>query len=98
LRVILSRIARLQLAALPAPGAQRVVEALRLLQAAPPSGPAYPDDSPFRGDRYKTVMVRARRWTYRITYTVRRDELRVRYIYPSWYPLTHPGLAEPADD
>jgi mRNA-degrading endonuclease RelE of RelBE toxin-antitoxin system len=98
LRVFLAPLARRQLAALPAAGAERVVKALRLLQAAPFRRPAYPDDSPFRGDRYKTVVVRARRWTYRITYTLRRDKLWVRYIYPSWYPLTHPGLSEPADD
>jgi hypothetical protein len=67
-------------------------------QAAPHSGLAYPADSPFRGARYKTVVVRARRWSYRITYTLQRDELWVRYLFPSWYPLTHPGLAGPADD
>ena len=30
--------------------------------------------------------------TYRITYTVRGDVIWLRYLYPSWYPLTHPGL------
>jgi hypothetical protein len=58
----------------------------------------YPEDSPFRGTRYKIVVVRARRWSYRITYTVRGEVLWVRYLYPSWYPLTHPGLAQPDDD
>jgi len=92
------RFAERQLAALPVPAAQRVVDALRLLQAAPHSGLPYPDDSPFRGARHKTMVVRARRWSYRITYTVERRELWVRYIFPSWYPLTHPGLAGPVDD
>ena len=70
LKVILAPLAERQLAALPAPAAERAVKALRILQAAPLSGPAYPDDSPFRGARYKVVVVRARRWTYRITYTI----------------------------
>ena len=30
-----------------------------------------------------------------MTYTVRGEVLWVRYLYPSWYPLTHPGLADP---
>jgi hypothetical protein len=42
--------------------------------------------------------VRARRWSYRITYTLVRQELWVRSLHPSWYPLTHPGLAGPIDD
>jgi len=44
------------------------------------------------------VVVRARRWAYRITYTLREDTVWVRYLYPSWYPLTHPGLARTGDD
>jgi mRNA-degrading endonuclease RelE of RelBE toxin-antitoxin system len=95
LRVILTPLAERQLAELPAPAGKKLVESLRRLQAAPHSGPAYPDDSPFRGARYKIVVVQARRWTYRITYTLKEDEIWVRYVYPSWYPLTHPGLAEP---
>lgn len=98
MRVVLTPVAEDQLAALPAPAARRVVEALRALQAAPRSGQPYPDDSPFRGDHYKTVVVRARRWAYRITYTLRDDVIWIRYLYPSWYPLTHPGLAGRDDD
>lgn len=98
LKVILVPLAERQLAALPAPAAERAVKALRILQAAPLSGPAYPDDSPFRGARYKVVVVRARRWTYRITYTIENNELWVRSLRPSWYPLTHPGFREPIDD
>lgn len=98
MRVVLTPVAESQLAALPAPAARRVVEALRLLQTAPHSGQRYPEDSPFRGDHYKTVVVRARRWAYRITYTLRDDVIWIRYLYPSWYPLTHPGLAERDDD
>ena len=64
MRVVLTPVAEGQLAALPAPAARRVVEALRSLQAAPSSGQPYPEDSPFRGDYYKTVVVRARRWAY----------------------------------
>lgn len=98
MRVVLTPVAEDQLAVLPAPAARRVVEALRLLQSAPRSGQRYPEDSPFRGDYYKTAVVRARRWAYRITYTVRGNELWIRYVYPSWYPLTHPGLAQRDDD
>jgi len=98
LKVILAPLAERQLADLPVPAAERVVKALRLLQAAPLSGLAYPDDSPLRGSRYKTVVVRARRWSYRITYTLQRRELWVRSLHPSWYPLTHPGLVDPVDE
>jgi len=98
LRVVLTRLAESQLAALPVPAARRVVETLRLLQGAPHSGMAYPEDSAFRGARYRTVVVQARRWAYRSTYTVRGRVLWVRYLYPSWYPLTHPGLAGTDDD
>lgn len=98
MRVVLTPVAEGQLAALPAPAAQRVVKALRSLQAAPRSGQPYPEDSPFRGDYYKTVVVRARRWAYRITYTVRGGVIWIRYLYPSWYPLTHPGLTQRDED
>jgi hypothetical protein len=98
LKVILAPLAGRQLANLPVPAAERVVRALRLLQAAPLSGLAYPDDSPLRGSRYKTVVARARRWSYRITYTLHRQELWVRSLNPSWYPLTHPGLVDPVDE
>jgi hypothetical protein len=43
------------------------------------------------------VVVRAKRWAYRITYTLRGDMRWVRYLYPSWYPLTHPDLARRDD-
>lgn len=98
MKVRLTRRAERQLAALPVPAAEKVVSALRILQGAPRSGVPYPDDSPFRGAYHKTVVVRARRWTYRVTYTLRGDVLWVRYLYPSWYPLTHPGLTGPVDD
>jgi hypothetical protein len=98
LKVILAPLAERQLLDLPVLAAERIVKALRLLQAAPLSGPPYPDDSPMRGARYKTVVVRARRWSYRMTYTLQRRELWVRSLHPSWYPLTHPGLAGPVDD
>jgi hypothetical protein len=43
-------------------------------------------------------VIRARRWTYRITYEIRSDEVVVFYLYPSWDPATHPDLAsEPPD-
>lgn len=98
MRVVLTPLAEDQLAALPGPAARRVVEALRLLQAAPRSGQRYPEDSPFRGSYYKTVVVRAKRWAYRLTYTLHGDALWVRYVYPSWYPMTHPDLARRGDD
>jgi hypothetical protein len=69
-----------------------------LLQAAPHSGQRYPDDSPLAGSFYKTAVVRARRWAYRTTYTLHDDVLWVRYLFPSCYPLTHPGLAHRDDD
>lgn len=97
MRVVLTPLAEHQLGALAEPAAARVVKALRLLQAAPRSGQPYPDDSPFRGAYYKIVVVRARRWSYRVTYSLRGDVVWVRYLYPSWYPLTHPGLAGPDD-
>ena len=98
MRVVLAPIAEAQLLELPGPAVARVVKALRLLETAPHSGRPYPDDSPFRGSYYKTVVVRARRWAYRITYTLRDDAVWVRFLYPSWYPLTHPGLARRGDD
>ena len=99
MKVLLTPRAESQLVALPERAARRVVRALRALQAAPRSGRPYPDDSPFRGSFYKVVVVRARRWSYRITYDVREDVVWVRYLYPSWYPLTHPSLASlPLDD
>ena len=82
--------AEIQLRALPVPAAKRVVRALRVLAAAPNSGRPYPSDSPFQGSFYKNVVVRSRRWSYRITYDLRDGDLWVRYLYPSWYPLTHP--------
>jgi hypothetical protein len=76
-----------------------VVAALRLLAAAPRSGRPYPVDSPFRGSFYKNVVVRSRRWSYRVTYDVRGEVLWIRYLYPSWYPMTHPGVASlPPDE
>ncbi len=99
MKVVLTAAAENQLRALPVPAARRVVRSLRQLQVAPRSGRAYPDDSPFRGAYYKVVVVRARRWSYRISYEVRGDALWIRSIHPSWYPLTHPGLAAlPPDD
>jgi hypothetical protein len=62
------------------------------LQRFPRSGRKYPDDSPFSGSRYTLLVVRARPWAYRVTYDVRGDTIWVRYLYPSWYPLTHPDL------
>jgi hypothetical protein len=44
------------------------------------------------------VVVRARRWSYRITYELHDEELWVLYLYPSWYPLTHPDMAVSDDD
>jgi hypothetical protein len=97
LRVRLTARAVSQLAALPVPAGEKVARALRILEAAPLSGLRYPEDSPFHGSRYKTVVVRRRRWTYRITYTIKGDVLWVRYFYPSWYPMTHPDLAGGSD-
>ena len=89
MKVRLTALAERQLRELPVPAARKVVKALRLLEAAPRSGRAYPDDSPFRGLRYRVVIVRARRWTYRLTYEVLDGELWVYYVAPAWYPPTH---------
>ena len=85
-----------QLAAL---AARKVVDALLVLEAVPNSGRRYPDDSELRGLHYKVVVVRARP-SYRVTYEIRASEVVVFYLYPSWYPSTHPDLARepPADD
>lgn len=65
----------------------------------PKIGRRYPDDSEFRGLFYKIVVVRARRWAYRVTYEIRSGELVVMYLYPSGYPATHLDLARmPAED
>jgi hypothetical protein len=98
LRVVLTPHAEQQLAPCPSPPQEGSFEALRALQVAPRSGQPYPDDSPFRGSYHKTVVVRARRWAYRLTYTLRDGALWVRYLYPSWYPLTHPALAQRDDE
>lgn len=98
MRVRLNPRAESQLAELPAVAARRVVDALRILAAVPRSGRRYPDDSELAGLLYKLVVIRARRWTYRITYEIRSDEVVIFYLYPSWYPATHPDLAsEPSD-
>lgn len=80
------------------PAARRVVNALRLLQAAPKIGRPYPVDSEFRGLFYKLVVVRARRWSYRVTCELRADELVVLYLYPAWYPPTHVDPVRRDDD
>jgi mRNA-degrading endonuclease RelE of RelBE toxin-antitoxin system len=97
LKVLLTPRAESQLAALPPPAARRVVEALRILAGAPHSGQPYPADSPFRGLRYKNIVVRARRWSYRLTYEIDEDggALWVHYLYPSAYPPTHPDFGRP---
>lgn len=64
----------------------------------PRSGRPYPADSDFRGLHYKTVVVRARRWSYRITYEIGADELVIYYFYPSWYPPSHADLGRGPDE
>jgi mRNA-degrading endonuclease RelE of RelBE toxin-antitoxin system len=93
LKVLLTPRAESQLVELPAPAARRVASALRILEGAPRSGRPYPDDSPFRGLLYKTVVVKARRWSYRLTYGIAGDAVWIYFLYPSWYPPTHPGIA-----
>jgi mRNA-degrading endonuclease RelE of RelBE toxin-antitoxin system len=98
LRIRLTARAERQIAELPVPAARKVVVALRALGAVPDSGRRYPDDSDFRGLHYKLVVVRARRWSYRITYEIRTGEIVIYYLYPSWYPATHPDLAARDDE
>jgi mRNA-degrading endonuclease RelE of RelBE toxin-antitoxin system len=90
LKIRLSERAERQLAELPRPAAVRVVKALRALADAPRSGQSYPADSEFRDLFYKLVVVRSRRWAYRITYAITDDNIFVYYVFPSWYPATHP--------
>jgi mRNA-degrading endonuclease RelE of RelBE toxin-antitoxin system len=87
LKIRLTPDAESQLRALPVPAARRIVSALRILQDVPNSGLAFPEDSPFRGSFYKTVVVRARRWSYRVIYDVRDEVVWIRFIYPSSHPL-----------
>jgi hypothetical protein len=42
---------------------------------------------------YKSVVVRPRRWSYRVTYEIRTDELVMLYLYQGAYPVTHLDLA-----
>jgi hypothetical protein len=35
------------------------------------------------------VVVRARRWSYRISYELRDGTLWILLVRPSWYPVTH---------
>lgn len=101
MEVRLSPRAESQLAALPRPAARRVVEALRLLGGAPRSGRPYPPDSELRGLFYKVIVVKLRRWSYRITYEIRGEAIVVYFLHPSWYPATHLDLARaslPNDD
>ncbi|MBI2893579.1 MAG: hypothetical protein HYY06_08495 [Deltaproteobacteria bacterium] len=83
MKVLLTPRAESQLLALPEPAARKVVRALRALQGAPRSGCPYPDDSPFRGAFYKVVVVKARRWSYRITYDIHGEVL--------WAMTRNPG-------
>ena len=50
-------------------------------------------DSVLQGLFYKTIVVKARRWSYRLTYGIVGDVVWVHYLYPSWHPETHSGLA-----
>jgi len=47
---------------------------------------------------YKSVVVPPRRWSYRVTYELRQDELVVLYLYHGAYPITHLDLADVTDD
>lgn len=60
--------------------------------------PPYPDESPFRGLFYKNVIVKARRWSYRVTYGIAGDVVWIHYLLPSWHPATHPNPAGPVGD
>ncbi len=88
-RVLLTPRVESQLDALPDPAARKAVSALRILASVPHSGLPYPEQSPFRGLFYKTIVVKARRWSYRVTYGIEEDAIEVHYLYPA----THPGLA-----
>jgi hypothetical protein len=55
-----------------------------VLLGMPNSGLTYRVEAPLAGSRYKTVVVRPRRWSYRITYDVIGGELVVLSIDPPW--------------
>ena len=93
MRIRLTVAAEAQLKALPATAARRVLVALRVLGSVPSSGRRFPPDSPFAGSFYKTVVVRVRRWTYRVIYDVDPTTVWIRFIVPSSFPLTHSALA-----
>jgi len=70
------------------PAARRVARALRALEAAPRSGIAYPPDTELGDLFYKTVVVSPRRWSYRVTYEIRGDEIWVLLVHPPWHEVT----------
>jgi mRNA-degrading endonuclease RelE of RelBE toxin-antitoxin system len=100
--IYLTPRAEAQLRELPERAARKIARSLRLLESVPNSGRPYPRDSPFAGSFYKNVVVRSRRWVYRVTYDVVGDDVWVRYLHPSWYPMAHATIAsappDPADD
>ena len=72
-----------QLSEAPAVAAKKLLNALRVLAVVPQSGRRFPDESPFPGSFYKTVVIRPRRWSYRVIYEVVGDVLWVRFIFAS---------------
>jgi mRNA-degrading endonuclease RelE of RelBE toxin-antitoxin system len=95
LKIRLTPRAESQLSELPAPAARRVVRALRALEAAPHSVIAYPAHGELRDLFYKPVVVHARRWSYRITYESRGNEIWILLIHAPWYA---PSLADLRSD
>lgn len=83
MRVVLSPLARRQLNELP-PRAQRsVLGALSLLAGVPRSGIRFMHALP-REAYSKVVLVKRRRWSYRVLHELVGNKLIVVYIDPSW--------------
>lgn len=93
MQIRLTPRAERQLAALLPPAVRSVLSVLRVLEAAPHSGIRYPADSPFAGLYAKNVIVRPRRWSYRVTYELRGDVLWILSIVESWKPVGRPSRA-----
>ena len=83
LKVVVSPLASEQLEALPEAAQRKVAHALRVLAHVPLSG----RQLPFTYETYtKLVVLRRGRWTIRIVYRIRGDELRFERTEPGWMP------------
>ena len=80
MNLLVRRSARKQLAELPDVAARRIVEGLRVLAAVPHSGIGLEID----GFYEKVVIIKRRRWSYRLVYELCGNDLILHYIDPAW--------------